>query len=335
MAVTPDRREEEALWRRGYRRVVGVDEVGRGPLAGPVMAAAVLLPHSCVHHEGAPPWLERVRDSKALTPAVRTRLAGHLRDAGVPLGLGAAEPQEIDQVGIVAATLRAMARAIAQIHPPPDFLLVDGLQAPQNPISHKVIVRGDATCLPIAAASIVAKVARDRLMAELDGRYPGYDFARHKGYPTRAHIEALERLGPSPVHRRYFGPVRRLLEVGHPPDPRARVGRAGEASARRFLEERGYRVEAVNYRCPLGEIDIIAWDRETLVFAEVRTRRSGSFGAPEESVTSAKRRHLIAAAQHYLQERDIAPEWRIDLVIVRPGAVPGISMLQNAVAEEE
>ena len=330
MAATPDRQEEQALWRRGYRRVVGVDEVGRGPLAGPVMAAAVLLPHGW-----APPWLHRVRDSKAIAPALRTRLAGHLKEAGVPLGLGGAGPQEIDEVGIVAATHRAMVRAIAQIDPPPDFLLVDGRQAPQAPMAHKAIVRGDATCLPIAAASIVAKVARDRLMAELDGRYPGYGFARHKGYPTRAHIDALERLGPSPVHRRGFGPVRRLLEAPGAPDPRARVGRDGESSARRFLEGWGYRVEAVNYRCPWGEIDIIAWQGETLVFAEARTRRGRSFGTPEESITPAKRRHIIAAAQHYLQERDIAPDWRIDLVVVRPGTDPGISLLQNAVSETE
>ena len=207
MPKTPDRIEEALLWSKGYHRIAGVDEVGRGPLAGPVMAAAVVLPQ-----DWAPFWMKWIRDSKALTPNTRKRLEQFIRNAGVPLGLGAAQPEEIDQNGIVVATHLAMTRAIAAINPPPDFLLVDGIQAPPSVIPHKAIVRGDTTCLPIAAASIVAKVARDQLMVDFHATYPQYGFAHHKGYPTAAHIAALKQFGPSPLHRRRFGPVRRMLE---------------------------------------------------------------------------------------------------------------------------
>jgi uncharacterized protein (TIGR00252 family) len=272
--------------------------------------------------------------------------------------VGRAEAEEIDRHGIVAATRLAMGRAIAQLTPAPDFLLVDALRLPEAGVPYKAIIHGDAICLSIAAASIVAKVARDLLMAKLDAEYPGYNFAQHKGYPTRAHLERLERLGPSPVHRRCFAPVRRLLEA-HPElgewpgralnlpalsgaegskGRRETLGRLGEAAARAFLERHGYTIQATNYRCPWGEIDVVAWHKETLVFVEVRTRRGDALGSPEESVTPRKRRHLIAAAQHYLQEHAITAPWRIDLVAVRAdrgGAPRHISVVQNAVSEDD
>ena len=209
MGISPTWQEEQALWAQGYRRVAGVDEAGRGPLAGPVVAAAVILDPDL-----DAPWIDRIRDSKLLTPKARAELAAALHDA-VAVGVGSASSRDIDRLGLVKATHRAMRRALAELHPPPDYVLVDGRERFRGGPPKKTIVDGDALCYCIAAASIVAKVARDRMMERLDRRYPGYGFARHKGYATRRHVEALERLGPTPAHRRLFAPVRHLLEAGH------------------------------------------------------------------------------------------------------------------------
>ena len=209
MGSIPTWQEEQALWAQGYRRVAGIDEAGRGPLAGPVVAAAVILDPDL-----DAPWIERIRDSKLLTPKARAELAAALHDAAL-VGVGSASSRDIDRLGIVKATHRAMRRALANLHPPPDYVLVDGRERFRGGPPKKTIVDGDALCYCIAAASIVAKVARDRMMVALDRRYPGYGFARHKGYATRLHVEALERLGPTPAHRRLFAPVRRLLEADH------------------------------------------------------------------------------------------------------------------------
>ena len=171
------------------------------------MAAAVVLPRDC-----DAPWTKRVRDSKLLAPSLRTRLASCLEAIALGVGIGEASHQEIDTLGVLQATRLSMARAIEKLRSRPDFLLVDAVHLSDAGAPCKAIIHGDATCFSIAAASIVAKVARDRLMVKLDAVYPGYGFAQHKGYPTQRHLEALQRLGPAPVHRRRFAPVRRLLE---------------------------------------------------------------------------------------------------------------------------
>jgi ribonuclease HII len=203
----PGWQEERRLWAKGHLRVAGVDEVGRGPLAGPLVAAAVVLPQAL-----DAPWVDEIRDSKQLTPSARERLAPQIQRAAIGFGVGMADVDEIDAVGIAEATRQAMARAVRQVPCGVDHLLVDALELSVDGIPSASIVHGDAICCSIAAASIVAKVARDRLMTRLDALYPGYGFARHKGYPTPQHVEALERLGPSPLHRRRFAPVQRLLE---------------------------------------------------------------------------------------------------------------------------
>ncbi len=186
--------------------VAGVDEVGRGPLAGPVVTAAVIL-------DPARP-IAGLRDSKALAPARREALAALIRERALAWALGRAEVEEIDAHNILQATLLAMARAVLALPVAPDRLLVDGNQSPRVPWPVETVVKGDALVPAISAASILAKVARDAEMVELDARYPGYGLAGHKGYPTREHLEALARLGPSPIHRRSFAPVARLAE-GH------------------------------------------------------------------------------------------------------------------------
>lgn len=197
-------RFEQELLVQGYPFVAGLDEVGRGPLAGPVVAAAVILPPGPKH-----PALAGVHDSKRLTARQRERLDTAIRGVAIAVGLGQASAEEIDAWGILPATRLAMARAMASLSVRPSFALIDGRGLELRDVPSRCIVKGDALCLSIAAASIVAKVARDRQMREMDAIYPGYGFARHKGYGTAAHMERLAALGPSPVHRRSFAPVRR------------------------------------------------------------------------------------------------------------------------------
>lgn len=199
--------EEEKLIAQGYKLIAGVDEVGRGPLAGPVVAAAVILPLG-----KRPSWLSRVRDSKQLTPSQRESIFDRITESGVTYGLGVVSHEVIDKRGIAPATRLAMRYAIEQLSACPDYLLIDFVRLPGIRIPQKSVVDGDSLCLSIAAASIVAKVSRDRLMVELDSQFPGYGLAQHKGYGTPEHLEALQRLGPCPIHRKTFMPVRdRLL----------------------------------------------------------------------------------------------------------------------------
>lgn len=188
----------------GFARVAGVDEAGRGPLAGPIVAAAVVL---------AEP-VPGADDSKRLTAAQRDALFEVIGAGGHGIGVCVIEAGEIDRMGLQQANYAAMLRAAQAIIPPPDFLLVDGFQIRGAAIPQQRLIRGDSRSLSIAVASIVAKVTRDRLMDGLDARYPGYGFARHKGYGTREHLEALARLGPCPVHRMSFAPVGRPAETG-------------------------------------------------------------------------------------------------------------------------
>ncbi|MBI4302296.1 MAG: ribonuclease HII [Chloroflexi bacterium] len=200
----PNFAQERQLQVEGYWRIAGIDEVGLGPLAGPVVAAAVLL-----SPEANAPWLSQVRDSKLLTSGQREALFQEIMAEALEIGIGQASPEEIDNQGLGSAITLAMSRAVAQCQP--DFLLIDGRRRLHLELPQKALVGGDGTCLSIAAASIIAKVTRDRLMVELDGLYPGYGFAQHKGYPTAEHLANLQRLGVSPVHRKSFAPVSQLL----------------------------------------------------------------------------------------------------------------------------
>lgn len=197
--------EEAALLEEGYAVIAGVDEAGRGSLAGPVIAAAAVLP---VHPKGK--WLLEIRDSKQLTPRRRLAALETMGEASVTVAIGSASAAEIDTKGIIEATRMAMTRAVAALPVMPQYLLIDAMILPDLDIPQRPIIKGDAKCLSIAAASIAAKVTRDSMMRDLDGEYPGYGFAQHKGYGTRQHIDGLENLGASPIHRRTFGPVRRL-----------------------------------------------------------------------------------------------------------------------------
>lgn len=197
---------EDGLRARGLRLVAGIDEAGRGPLAGPVVAAAVILPPGYMHTV--------LTDSKKLTHAKRERLFEELTKRSEILWASAiVDVEEIDRINILRATHEAMRRAVGALPQTPDHVLIDGLPVRPFPIEQTALVGGDGLSFSIAAASVIAKVTRDRLMLELDARYPEYGFAKHKGYGTGAHLTALKNNGPSPVHRRTFLPVRQA-ELG-------------------------------------------------------------------------------------------------------------------------
>lgn len=336
-------RFEQRNWGRGLTSVAGVDEVGRGCLAGPVVAAAVVLPREC--------RLPGLKDSKKLTPGCRERLDAQIRSAASGIGIGLVEAEEIDRVNIKQAALHAMRKALAQLPSKPQQVLVDGNTRPGSGLPETAIVDGDARSLTIAAASVVAKVYRDRLMVRCHADNPQYGFASNKGYGSALHLDALQEHGPCPLHRLSFGPVTRaahaqtertvrdyrerlrrclsvaeLLQVGETIRSRmagfdnyqveklrdqyrrtqARlrdVGERGESLAAQHLRAAGYRLISRRYRAAGGEVDLVARCGDELVFVEVKTSAGGQLGQPEDRVDYGKRARLARAARHFLQHR--------------------------------
>ena len=212
--------EERRFWAAGIERLAGVDEAGRGPLAGPVVVAAVVFPEQ-TRRAGLPASLAGLNDSKQLAPAPRQRFFEALtRWSELDFGIAEVGAGLIDELNILRATHQAMREALTRLRQPPQHVLVDGLPVPALGFPHTALVKGDARSYSIAAASVLAKVTRDRIMLAYDRTYPGYGFARHKGYPTPEHLAALARLGPCPIHRRSFAPVRLVQERPFPPRDR-------------------------------------------------------------------------------------------------------------------
>jgi ribonuclease HII len=229
-AKNTDRLEHErALWSRGVRLVAGVDEAGRGPLAGPVVAAAVVLP-SGWFHEGIPDVLQDLNDSKQLSAGERenffTILTTHQQ---IVYSIASVDAATIDRINILQATHRAMNMALAGLIPKPHHVLVDGRPVKSMTLPNTALVKGDSLSYSIAAASVLAKVTRDRMMLEYDLRHPGYGFADHKGYGTPQHLEAIAKLGPCAIHRRSFAPLRNEIEAGKELFSRNQGGAPGPA----------------------------------------------------------------------------------------------------------
>jgi ribonuclease HII len=201
----PTQEFERVARRCGYRRIAGIDEAGRGPLAGPVVAAAVILPIRC-------PGLG-INDSKQLSAKDREQMYATILEQAVAVGIGSADVAEIDRLNILTATRLAMRRAIAQLAPPPDYVLIDAVVLPGLQVPARPIIKGDSLSVSIAAASIVAKVTRDRLMANYHEAFPEYGFLSHKGYGTAEHLARLARHGPCSIHRRTFSPVHDLMSA--------------------------------------------------------------------------------------------------------------------------
>jgi ribonuclease HII len=187
---------ERACRQNGYKRIAGIDEAGRGALAGPVVAAAVILPPGCK--------IDGLKDSKQLTPKQRSLLANEIQSIAVSVGVGSVDNRLIEEINILQAALRAMTEAVEQLTPKPDYLLVDGSKMPTTNIPGQAIPKGDNLSLSIAAASVIAKTTRDRLMIEFHQTYPNYGFEQHKGYPTAQHRQAIVQFGVSAIHRKTF-----------------------------------------------------------------------------------------------------------------------------------
>jgi ribonuclease HII len=301
--------------------VAGMDEAGRGPLAGPVVAACVVMPLDDP--------IDGVNDSKKLTAARREKLYPLILSKALAVGVGRAEHDEIDRVNILQATKNAMRRAYEAMDFSPALLLVDAVDGLGLPVDIRPIVRGDGTSYHIAAASIVAKVTRDRLMDGLDALYPEYGFAAHKGYGTAEHLSALRRLGPCGEHRASF--IGSALGA-----TKQEKGRAGEDMAEKLLMAEGIEVLERNWRCPTGELDIVAQDGRTLAFVEVKYRESAKYGAPREAVHKRKRRNIAELAAHYLREKGRAgARCRFDVVeIVKHGVNYSVSYMKGAFSSE-
>jgi ribonuclease HII len=210
MRTGPDLAVERSLWDQSIGVVAGIDEVGRGPLAGPVAAGAVILPQ-INHIAGKFRWLKHVNDSKQVAPALREELSGYIWEHAVSAGVAFVPVAVIDRIGIAEASRQAWLGAISELPVKPAHLLLDAFRLPACRLPQTAIIGGDAKVMSIACASIIAKVARDRLMAEQHSEHPGYGFVTNKGYATPEHFAALDRLGPCGLHRRSFSPVKEML----------------------------------------------------------------------------------------------------------------------------
>ena len=313
---------EQAAKNSGFSVVCGVDEAGRGPLCGPVCAAAVILPDGCV--------IEGLNDSKKLSEKKREQLFDVVKETAVSYGVGMATAKEIDEINILQATFLAMRRAVAQLCPQPDLALIDGNQKPGLPCAEETIVKGDAKCMSVAAASILAKVTRDRYMRELDKRYPQYCFAQHKGYGTKLHYEKLAEYGLCEEHRRTF-----LKKILGEPNEKKETGDRGEDVCARYYEKHGYTVIARNFHSRYGEIDVIAESDTQLVFIEVKTRAEGQATLPCEAVDQKKMRRLTQTAQMFLTQYDKERQMQFDVfeVLTRDGRPVKCRRLENAFDE--
>ncbi len=296
--------EQALAAEHGFTSWCGTDEAGRGPLAGPVYAAAVDL-------RGA--RIEGLDDSKKLSPRKRDKLFDEIC-AKTVWSIKSVSAREIDETDILSAAQKAMREAVAEVTAKTGCAcaLVDGNIARQFPIPAICVIQGDAKCASVAAASILAKVSRDRELLRLEERYPGYGFAKHKGYGTREHYAALDALGPCPEHRMTF--LRKYF-AARGPKPVTR-GEMGESVAADWYLSRGCRLIASNYRSPYGEIDLILTDGSDLVFAEVKLRKDASYGTAAEFVTATKRQKLIRTAEFWLEEHPTGLQPRFDVVEV-------------------
>lgn len=287
-------RYERECYQNGYTLVAGIDEVGRGPLAGPVVAAAVILPQNHI--------IAGIDDSKKLTAKKREELCAIIKKEAVAWAVGVVSHERIDEINILQATYEAMREAIGKLNIPPQYILADAVTIPQITIPQKGIVKGDAKSMSIGAASIVAKVTRDAMMEEMDQLYPNYDFASNKGYGSQKHLAGIAQHGLCKIHRRSF--VKNLMQKTE--TEKKEKGNQGELLAAKQMQKLGYTILEQNYRSPYGEIDIIAEKDKVLVFTEVKFRKGTEKGLPAEAVNWKKQQHIIETAKAYLAEHDIA-----------------------------
>jgi len=294
----------------GYATVCGVDEAGRGPLAGPVFAAAVILPFEIV--------LEGLGDSKKLSEKKRNRLYDEIVTNALSYGIAYADHKEIDELNILNATFLAMNHAVDKLTIKPDVVLVDGNRDPKLIYRSRCVVGGDGKSASIAAASVLAKVSRDRHMVEMAEKYPQYLFGKHKGYGTKLHFEKLHEHGPSEIHRETF--LRKMREEERDAEENGlrsatrRLGAWGEGVALRYLQSKDYTILAEGFRSHFGEIDLIARDGGFIVFVEVKLRKKASFALAREYVSKDKQSKIKATASLWLASRRSSLQPRFDVI---------------------
>jgi len=313
---------ERELKSAGFKSICGVDEAGRGPLAGPVYAAAVILPFGID--------LPQLDDSKKLTQKTREKLYGEIVRSAISYGIAYADNNEIDGLNILRATFLAMNRAVDSLSVNPDIALIDGNRDPFVKCRSRLIVGGDGKSASIAAASILAKVSRDRYMTEIAEKYPRYAFEKHKGYGTKLHYDRLLEHGPTEIHRSTF-----LKNLDSKGGENRQLGKWGEKLANEYLRKKAYAIEAESFRSRFGEIDLIVKNSEYIVFVEVKLRKSAKFAHAREFVGKEKQRKIIATANCWLSNHKDQLQPRFDVIeIYAPDGErtlsPEIIHLENA-----
>ena len=289
--------------------IAGVDEAGRGPLAGPVVAAAVILPNSYN--------LEGLDDSKKVAPKKRSQLFVDIKHQATAIGVGVVAAADIDKTNILQATQQAMKMALGRLKPRPDQAVIDGHELPTQIIPNKGVIKGDQTVDVIKAASIIAKVTRDNMMEQYDIIFPAYGFRKHKGYGTREHMDKLRLNKACVIHRKSFKPVASAMPTLSWLRKEGRIGQWGEQTAAVYLVERGYEIVAMNVHCdPYGEIDIIAEKDGIIIFVEVKTYSKKQLGTPAQNIDQNKLKKLEAAIHKYVVDMQVKKDICLDVICV-------------------
>jgi len=312
-------------WNSGNEFIAGIDEAGRGPLAGPVVAAGVILPHDIE--------LPEVNDSKKISEKKRERLYDEINDAALAVGVGVVHEEEIDEKNVLQATFQAMRKSVGQLSIKPNIILVDGNKADIKHYKQESIIDGDQKSLSIAAASIIAKVSRDRMMRQYDIVFPEYGFAKHKGYGTKQHVEAIATRKASPIHRKSFNPVSHHLPTFAYLRRNRLIDKLGKQLIACQFIRKGHQILETNYNFPkMGEIDIISRDDSMLVFTEVKTLTTDyECGKPRLLIDKNKGDRIMNAIQHYVETHKLECKFRFDVgeVILGKGK-PEIRILKEA-----
>ena len=318
---------EEKYWSQGIEHIAGIDEAGRGPLAGPVVASAVILPYNVN--------LPEVTDSKKLTEKKRERLFHDIMDIAVAVGVGIVHERKIDKINILQSTYMAMQIAVGQLKVKPGILLVDGRPADIKKFEQESIIKGDSKSLSIAAASIIAKVTRDRMMINYDRVFPEYGFSGHKGYGSQQHIDSIKTHLATPIHRQSFKPISDYLPTLKYYKEKRLVGTLGEQLvACQFIKD-GCEIIEMNYNVPkIGEVDIISDDGGILVFTEVKTQTNGhGWNEPRTQIDEHKSQRIMNAIQVYLEDNELDVEYRIDVAeVILGGGPPKIKIIKNGLS---
>ena len=318
---------EQKHWSSGKEHIAGIDEAGRGPLAGPVVSASVILPQDVE--------LPEVTDSKKVSEKKRERLYDEIYNTALSIGVGISHEEEIDENNILQATYQAMRQSIGNLSVHPDILLVDGNKADIKHYEQENIIDGDQKSLSIAAASIIAKVTRDRMMRQYDIIFSEYGFAKHKGYGTKQHLEAIQNNKATPIHRKSFNPVSQYLPSFAYYKRNRLIEKLGEQLVACKMVRSGYEILETNCNVPeVVGIDIISRHQNKLVFSEVKTMTSGNeWGEFPSQRDKKKSDRIMNAVQHYMDSNELDCDFRFDIGEVMLGkGKPKIKILKEALS---